>query len=123
MLKDSVVKLDWFGVTIQDIPVYIDQEGCAYDRDMGVCPICLEHGLETKTDYTKRNKRSWYFECTGCGGVYDEPIWKDPEAAFVTCISDEGASNDSDVGLRALYREYHDLPYEEGFVWPKRPTR
>ena len=118
-LTSNVVQLDWFGVVIQDVPVYIDQEGVAWDRAHGRCPRCPN----TPTDYTWRNRHSGFFECPECGVWYDEPNWLDPEAAFVTCISDEDAGNDSDAGIRALYREYHDLMPEEGWAWPPRPTK
>lgn len=121
MLTVSDVTIDWFGVTIHGTPVFIDQEGVAWERDCGRCPKCYREGRDTPTDYSRRVKPSGYFDCPACGVLYDEPLWAEAESAFITCISDEEAAQDEDPGIRALYREYHGLPPEAGWVWPPRP--
>lgn len=116
----SDVQLDWFGVTISGTPVYIDQEGVAWDRSCGRCPRC-----NTPTRYDRRiqgGTLAGFYVC-GCGLKYDEPIWADVESAFITCISDDESKDDPDPGIRALYREYHDLPMEDGWTWPERPKQ
>lgn len=123
IIEGSVVALDEFSVTIYGTPVYIDQEGVAWDRSSGRCPKCYREGRDTPTDYRRRDKASGYFTCHVCDVVYDEPIWADAASAFVTCISDDEAKNDTDAGIRALYREYHDMPMEPGFKWPPRPGK
>jgi len=113
----SIVKIDWFGVTIYGTPVYIDQEGVAWDRACGRCPRC-----EAETNYKHRVNGSGYFNCHECGTMYDEPTWADAESAFITCISDEESAEDPDAGIRALHREYHGMSPEEGWTWPPRPA-
>lgn len=107
------VQVDEHGVTIYGTPVYIDQEGVAWDRSCGRCPKCDREGRDTPTDYTRRLKGSGYYVCPVCDVMYDEPVWAHAESAFITCISDDESADDPDSGIRALYREYHGLPPEE----------
>jgi hypothetical protein len=124
-IENSIVALDAYGVTIHGVPVFIDQEGVAWDRSCGVCPKCYrtEGDDAPKYDPATRGRQAGYFQCRECDVVFDEPIWINAESAFITCISDDEARDDTDAGIRALYREYHDLPMEEGFVWPPRPGK
>lgn len=113
------VQTDQHGVVIHGTPVYIDQEGVAWDRSCGRCPKCYREGRDTPTDYTRRVRGSGYFNCQTCGVMYDEPVWADAESAFVTCISDDEAGEDPDPGIRALHAEYHNRPHD--FTFPAVP--
>lgn len=84
---------------------YTDQEGVVWLWSHAICPRC--HATAKPEHYHFTSMTS--FLCPECGVMYDEPIWSDVEAAFVTCISDEEAREDPDPEVRRQYITYHKL--------------
>lgn len=82
---------------------YTDQEGVVWDWDYAICPRCHK---EAKPEH--HHATPWTsFDCPHCGVQYDEPLWRDCESAFITCISDDEARDDPDPEVRRRYHEYH----------------
>lgn len=89
---------------------YTDQDGVVWSWRYARCPRCTRKARPEHRHFTPMTS----FLCPHCGVMYDEPVWADAEAAFVTCISDDDARDDPDPEVRRRYREYHGMQPEEG---------
>lgn len=70
-----------------EIKIYTDQDGVRWDASYARCLT----GCGTPTDFSDRVPGSGYFRCSGCGHLYDEPIFDEPEFAFL------GGPDDDDI--------------------------